>query len=98
MLTIEEGNQSVVVTASGRLTADDYRRFVNDFERLARARGPLRALLELRHFRAGSCPPLFGGRCGLRDIAKTRDDLSIRVAQRRRRLPRFAPRCYLCAA
>jgi hypothetical protein len=61
MLTIEEGNQSVVITASGRLTADDHRRFVHDFERLARARGPRRALLELRHFRGWVMPTAFRG-------------------------------------
>jgi hypothetical protein len=54
MLTIEEGGRGgdlVVVTASGRLTAEDYQRFTPAFERLARSRGPLRVLLELRGFR-----------------------------------------------
>ena len=54
MLAIEEGGgrgDIVVVTASGRLVAQDYRRFVPVFERLARSRGPLRVLLELRGFR-----------------------------------------------
>ena len=54
MLAIEEGGgrgDIVVVTASGRLAAEDYRRFTPAFERLARSRGPLRVLLELRGFR-----------------------------------------------
>ena len=54
MLAIEEGGgrgDIVVVTASGRLAAEDYRRFAPAFERLARSRGPLRVLLELRGFR-----------------------------------------------
>jgi SpoIIAA-like len=59
MLAIEEagGADTLVVTASGRLTAEDYRRFVPAFdERLARASGPLRVLLELRGFRGWELP------------------------------------------
>ena len=53
MLTIEAGvhDGTAVLTASGRLTAGDYARFVPAFERLAEARGPLRVLLDLREFR-----------------------------------------------
>ena len=54
MLAIAEGGgrgEIVVVTASGRLVAEDYRRFTPAFERLARSRGPLRVLLELPGFR-----------------------------------------------
>ena len=54
MPAIEEGGGSgdiVVVTASGRLVARDYRRFVPLFEGLARSRGPLRVLLELLELR-----------------------------------------------
>ena len=61
MLTIEESGcgEVVMVTASGRLTAEDYRRFVPAFEQLARSRGPLRVLLELRDFRGWQATALW---------------------------------------
>ena len=62
MLAIEEGGRRgdiVVVTASGRLVAQDYRRFVPVFERLARSRGPLRSAAGAA--RAARLPGLGGG-------------------------------------
>lgn len=53
MLTIDRQPDGVVVvvTASGRLSDEDYKRFVPEFEGLAaRAGGPLRMLVELVDF------------------------------------------------
>jgi hypothetical protein len=61
MLAIEEGRSggTVLIRASGRLTAADYAGFVPAFERLARSQGPLRVLLDLRDFRGWEAPALW---------------------------------------
>jgi hypothetical protein len=61
MLRIEEGGRgdTVLVKASGRLTAADYAGFVPGFERLARSRGPLRVMLDLQGFRGWDMPGLW---------------------------------------
>lgn len=51
MLEIRPKADLVEIQASGRLTGDDYERFVPELERLASERGPLRLYIELNDFR-----------------------------------------------
>jgi SpoIIAA-like len=50
---------TVTIGASGRLTRSDYDRFVPEFERIVRARGPVRVLLELEDFHGWDLPALW---------------------------------------
>jgi hypothetical protein len=60
MLRIEPEDSGIVaIKASGRLSRADYDRFVPEFERLARARGPLRLLIELEDFRGWNLPAVW---------------------------------------
>ena len=46
----------VLIKASGRLSKADYDRFVPEFERIARARGPVCMLIELDDFHGWDLP------------------------------------------
>lgn len=51
MLSFTAEDTGIVrIAASGRLTKDDYERFLPEFERIAGARGPVRVLIELDDF------------------------------------------------
>ena len=50
LLTERNGGKTLEVTASGRLTDEDYQQFVPEFERLAKQHGPIRVLFELTEF------------------------------------------------
>ena len=60
MLTMATDDAGIVtIKAAGRLAKADYDRFVPEFERLARAQGPLRLLIELDDFRGWDLPALW---------------------------------------
>lgn len=60
MLTMETDDSGVVlIKASGRLSKADYERFVPEFERTVRARGPVRMLIELDDFHGWNLPGLW---------------------------------------
>jgi len=60
MLTMETDDSGIVlIRASGRLSKADYDRFVPEFERIARARGPVRMLIELDDFHGWDLPALW---------------------------------------
>jgi hypothetical protein len=60
MLTMATDDAGIVtIQAAGRLTKADYDRFVPEFERIARARGTLRLLVELDDFRGWDLPALW---------------------------------------
>lgn len=60
MLTMETDDAGVVlIKASGRLSKADYERFVPEFERTVRARGPVRILIELDDFHGWDLPGLW---------------------------------------
>jgi hypothetical protein len=52
MIRIEQqdGGQTLVVHASGKLTKDDYARFVAEFDRLVEQHGKLRLLFDMQDF------------------------------------------------
>jgi hypothetical protein len=54
-----ENTGVVVIKASGKLAKADYDRFVPEFERIARASGPMRLLVELDDFRGWDLPGLW---------------------------------------
>lgn len=53
------GNRRGTPGRPGRLARVDYDRFVPEFERIARAQGPLRLLIELDDFRGWDLPALW---------------------------------------
>lgn len=60
MLTMETADSGIVlIKASGRLSKADYDRFVPEFERIARARGPVRMLIDLHDFHGWDLPGLW---------------------------------------
>jgi hypothetical protein len=60
MLTMETDDSGIVlIRASGRLSKADYDRFVREFERIARARGPVRMLIQLEDFHGWDLPALW---------------------------------------
>jgi hypothetical protein len=57
MLTMETDDAGIVVIkVSGKLSKADYQRFVPEFERIARERGPLRLLIQIDDFRGWDLP------------------------------------------
>ena len=60
MLTIETDDSGVVlIKASGGLSKADYERFVPEFERIVRARGPVRMVIEVDDFHGWELPGLW---------------------------------------
>lgn len=60
MLSVTNEDTGIVeIKASGRLTKADYDRFVDVFERIAEAQGPLRVLITLDDFRGWDLPGLW---------------------------------------
>lgn len=60
MLTMESYDSGIVlIKASGRLSKADYDRFLPEFERIARAHGPVRMLIELHDFHGWDLPGLW---------------------------------------
>jgi hypothetical protein len=54
-----DGGRLLHVTASGKLSHQDYERFTPEFERLARGHGNIRILFEMRDFHGWEGPALW---------------------------------------